>query len=299
MNTLVQVLLTTSLILAVWGNACAGETAAKETSAAATEAPAATTEAPATPTQLPAAAPSAAPDATVMQGEASEAAAARTHTEETVEGAFGIPLGKPFEPSMVAKILKQEARTYGADDDVKVTGTHYEVEPKAPDENFQTYAVDTTPDGIVYEIRAWYVDEAKESQCEKTKRMAADLEVKYGTPRGKGHRGTWYSFRPPSDLTRSASLYAHRCKLGRYSVAFRDHAARKASLPSTADTGKAGESAGTKETVESSESPAPKEATAADALTESKEAAESATPSAAENATDSGANETSNESAGQ
>ena len=240
---LTKVLVSTALILSIWGTAGAGETAA---------------------------APQAAPAVPESGTGASETPAAGMHTEKTVEGAFGIPLGKPFEPSMVAEILKQEERAYVAYGDVKVTGTRFEVTPKAPSEDFQKYAVDITPGGIVYEIRAWYADEDKASQCEKTQRLADRIEARYGKARGKGDRGTWYSFRPPSDLTRSASLYAHRCKVGMYSVAYRDYAARKASAPEPQETG---ESAEASTAAEPGDSGAAKNATESEETREPKEPA--------------------------
>ena len=48
---------------------------------------------------------------------------------EPVTGAFGIPLGKRFEPCMVARVISQEEHNYQGLDKAKYQGTLYRVEP--------------------------------------------------------------------------------------------------------------------------------------------------------------------------
>ena len=151
---------------------------------------------------------------------------------EPVTGAFGIPLGERFEPCMVSQVLGEEERTYRAADKSERKGTRYRVEPKVPNALFASYAVETTAEGIIYSIRAEFEAEDKASRCDVTKRLAASLEDKYGTPRGKGSFGEWYAFRDMSvDHYRGIRLYANRCRRGIYSIQYNDDAARTAAPP--------------------------------------------------------------------
>lgn len=150
-------------------------------------------------------------------------------TPEPITGAFGIPLGEPFEPAMVANILGQEEHNYLGYEKAKMQGTRYHVEPKEPSEDFQQYTVATTQDGIIYEIRGDYQHEKGESQCEKGKSLAAALEDRYGEPRGKAAYGGWYSFRQISeDSVKVVRLYTHRCRTGKYSLLYVDDKVRRA-----------------------------------------------------------------------
>ncbi len=147
---------------------------------------------------------------------------------EPVTGAFGIPLGETFEPTMVATVIGQGNKNYRAADKSELTGTQYHVTPMRPDDYFSTYSVATTADGIIYEIHAEFRAPDKSSRCEVTKEIAANLEQKHGKPRGKGSSGTWYAFRDMSvEHYRGIRLYANRCDAGIYEIVYSDDGVRQ------------------------------------------------------------------------
>lgn len=146
---------------------------------------------------------------------------------EPVTGAFGIPLGKTFEPTMVATVIGQEEKAYRAADKSELSGTQYHVTPTQPDDYFSTYSLATTADGIIYAIRAEFRAPDKSSRCEVTKEIATNLEQKHGKPRGKGSSGTWYAFRDMSvEHYRGIRLYANRCDQGIYEIVYSDDSLR-------------------------------------------------------------------------
>jgi hypothetical protein len=148
---------------------------------------------------------------------------------EPVTGAFGIPLGKRFEPCMVAEVLGEEERTYRGPDKTERIGTRYRVKPKVPNAHFTAYAVDTTSDGVIYAVGGEHEPEVRENKCAVTKELAAALEAKYGKPRGKGGFGEWYAFRDMSvDHYRGIRLYANRCRRGIYSIVYGDDGVKAA-----------------------------------------------------------------------
>jgi hypothetical protein len=152
---------------------------------------------------------------------------------EQVTGAFGIPLGERFEPCLVAKVLGEEPVTYRTADKTQRKGTRYLVEPKVPNLRFNTYAVDTTADGLIFAVRGDYVPEARESKCDVTKEIAASLEEKYGEPRGRSPYGHWYAFRDMSvKHYRGIRLYANRCRQGIYQIVYGDEGVKGAAPPS-------------------------------------------------------------------
>jgi hypothetical protein len=146
---------------------------------------------------------------------------------QPVTGAFGIPLGERFEPYMVAKVLRQEEKTYRGPKKEERKGTLYRVEPKVTNTLFNTYAVATTADGIIYLIRGDQEPAERKPACEAPKALAELLAAKYGKPRDKGPAGEWYNFRDMSRSTyRGVRLHATRCGRGIYSIVYRDDAAR-------------------------------------------------------------------------
>lgn len=157
---------------------------------------------------------------------ASDQAAAKT--AQSVAGAFGIPLGKRFAPSMVARVISQEAHSYQGQDKATHQGTLYRVEPGMPNSSFAHYAVKTNKDGVIYTIEADYQDADKQNLCKQTEHLAQLLEGKYGKPRGKGMLGDWYVFRESaSGPYKGVRLYAPKCRIGRYSISYSDDNAKE------------------------------------------------------------------------
>lgn len=159
---------------------------------------------------------------------------------EPITGAFGITLGEPFKPSMVARVISEQPQKYRRGDGTELEGGLIEVEPSQPDERFQRYAVKTTDKGLVYAIRAEYQFDLDQAKAEKDKKrstsfrktcknavksLAKELKARYGEPRGHGWDGDWYAFRQISENTdKSLRLYANRCRSGIYSVLYTDQA---------------------------------------------------------------------------
>lgn len=162
----------------------------------------------------------------------SEAEAPPQKPVQPVTGAFGIVLGTHFEPAMVEKVLSEEPQSYRVADQSERKGTLYRVVPKAPDAKFSDYSVATTEDGTIYRIRGEFSDPDRASKCAATKVIAAQLQAKYGKPRGKGSFGEWYAFR---DLTaagyRGVRVDAVRCKRGIYSISYEDETLTRGPLP--------------------------------------------------------------------
>jgi hypothetical protein len=153
-----------------------------------------------------------------------------------VTAAFGITLGEPFSPCIVAEVLGEESVTYRDADKAEQTGTRYRVVPKVPNSRFTDYAVDVNRDGIVYAVRASFESEVGENLCGITKELAASLEEKYGQPRGRGSFGEWYAFRDTSvEHYRGIRLYSNRCRRGIYEIIYSDDAAKLAPAPAPAE----------------------------------------------------------------
>lgn len=200
---------------------------------------------------------------------ATETAAAADKLPEPISGAFGIPLGKRFEPSMVARVLGEQEHSYKGQGGTKLKGKLLRIEPSKPDERFQQYSIKTTDAGIIYAIQGDYQYEASsdEAKADETKpegkgkgagkpgnkkqantiqktckaavkTMAGELESRYGKPRGQGWDGLWYTFRQFSETSnRGLKLYGHRCRTGMYSVIYTDEKVQRG-MPE----GKAGKS---------------------------------------------------------
>jgi hypothetical protein len=163
----------------------------------------------------------------VQTDAASDTKPASEKTPQPVTGAFGVPLGERFEPYMVAKIISQEEKTYRGPNKEEMKGTLYRVEPKVTNTLFNTYAVATTADGIIYLIRGDQEPAERKPACEAPKTLAALLEAKYGKPREKGPSGQWYNFRDSSQRTyRGVRLHATRCGRGIYAIVYSDDGAR-------------------------------------------------------------------------
>jgi hypothetical protein len=157
---------------------------------------------------------------------------------EPVTGAFGIPLGEPFVPSMVAEVLGQQEQSYRGKDAAELKGTLYRVKPNQPDDRFQNYSVKTTDAGVVYAIEGDYQIEPKQGnkqdkakqgpgirkRCkDAVKSLAGELEARYGEPRGKGWNAEWFAFRQLSDTdNKSIRLYGNRCRTGIYRIVYTD-----------------------------------------------------------------------------
>ena len=164
---------------------------------------------------------------------------------EPINAAFGITLGKKFDASMVKKVISQKLQTYSGKDGEKLKGSIYQIESNKPDEHFQKYSVKTTVDGNIYSIKGEYQFDkkmAKGKQAGKVKnqrtlrktcktvvkKLASELEAKYGKPRGQGYDGEWFSFRQSSETSnKSLRLYANRCRSGLYSIIYIDKLAKK------------------------------------------------------------------------
>ena len=144
-------------------------------------------------------------------------------TSLPVKGAFGIELGAPFTAESVKQVISEEGQTYRDRSKAEHTGKLYVVEPLEPDAHFDRYEVSTSADGLVYEIRGSYEDPEKQNLCKQTKEIADGLTGTYGPPRGKGMLGEWYVFRDTRvDHYRGIRLFAPKCRVGRYSIVYRD-----------------------------------------------------------------------------
>ncbi|MEJ2308299.1 MAG: hypothetical protein P8Z78_03140 [Gammaproteobacteria bacterium] len=140
-----------------------------------------------------------------------------------VTGAFGIELGSAFDPAQVKRVIAEEEQSYRGTDKTEYSGRLYEVEPVRPDEHFSSYQLSTTAEGVVYEIRADFEDPIKRNLCKQTKQIADALTETYGKPRGKGILGEWYTFRDMrAERYRGIRFYAPKCRVGRYSIIYRD-----------------------------------------------------------------------------
>lgn len=173
------------------------------------------------------------------------AQAAADKAPEPIRGAFGIPLGEHFEASMVARVIDEQPQSYRGADGVKLEGSLIRVEPSQTDERFQSYAVKTTSDGIIYVIQGDYqfeVEQAKGKQvgvknarvvrstCKDVlKALAKELEARYGKPRGKGWDGEWFAFRQSPEISNnSLRLYGNRCRTGLYSMVLTNEKVQRA-----------------------------------------------------------------------
>ncbi|WP_299878877.1 hypothetical protein [uncultured Cocleimonas sp.] len=170
-------------------------------------------------------------------------------TFETIQGAFGIPLGKKFEHSMVTKVLSEEPQLYKGAESTKLKGKIYQVEPNKPDQRFQKYTVKTTVDGSIYAIQGEYqyqTEIAKGKQAgkvkqqkilrktckNKVKELAKELEARFGKAHGQGYDGEWFSFRQSSETSdKRLRLYANRCRTGLYTINYNDNKAQKNPQP--------------------------------------------------------------------
>lgn len=156
---------------------------------------------------------------------APEAKQTKKHAGTTipVTGAFGLTLGSAFDPAEVNKVMSEETHSYRAADKTESRGTLYSIEPLQPDPNFARYALKTTSEGVIYEIRADVEDAEKRNLCKQTKQIADKLIETYGKPRGKGMLGDWYAFRDMSvPGYRGIRFNAPKCQYGRYSISYRD-----------------------------------------------------------------------------
>lgn len=149
---------------------------------------------------------------------------------EPIESAFGIPLGKVFEPAMVTKVVSDQPKNYRSADGSEHTGMHYSVVPTQPDKRFQDYTIMTTDKGVIYEVRADFQMEKKSEKlradCKtEVKALAHELETRHGEPRGKGWQAEWFAFRQQSDESdRSIRVLGNHCRTGKYSVIYSDRA---------------------------------------------------------------------------
>ncbi len=157
-----------------------------------------------------------------------------------VTAAFGIELGKTFRASMVTEVVRQQAKPYVAAGDEKNEGTLLQVVPLTPDDRFNEYYIHTTPENLIYAVRAKYqydtepelrkrTGEPKRSRklrktCQnEVKALADELESKFGKPRGAGRDGLWFNFRRIADSHDiSVNLYANQCRTGTYSIVYTD-----------------------------------------------------------------------------
>ena len=174
-----------------------------------------------------------------------EKASTPDKASEPISGAFGIQLGEHFQHSMVAKVLSKEEQVYKGKDRLERKGSMLRIEPNKPDAHFQSYSLKTTNEGVIFAIQGNYqfeVEPAKGKQAGKVKKsrvvrkrckdavkkIASQLETKYGKPRGRGWDGEWFSWRQFSDVSfKSLRLYAHRCRTGAYSILYSEEYARK------------------------------------------------------------------------
>ena len=150
---------------------------------------------------------------------------------EPITGGFGVPLGKHFEPGMVAEVLGEEQKTYKVKDRGELQGRLIRVKPREPSGQFQEYMVKTTGEGVIYAVEGKYQDkELTRKECKGlVKAMAEEMAARHGEPRGKDSFGEWYAFRQADDHSKSLRLYAHRCRSGMYSIVYTDEKVRKES----------------------------------------------------------------------
>jgi hypothetical protein len=190
------------------------------------------------PGPSPAAQPPAAGEATPAPDLLPPSTAPGAEPTKPITGAFGLRLGERFVPETVAMVLAEEPHTYRRWDNAELQGTRYHVEPYERSACFQTYQVLTNQDGIIYSIRAEYLDAEKQSTCKAVTAIADELRVKYGRPRGHGSYGEiWFSFRDiATNPARSLRLYGHRCKGGRYTIMYSDDKLQRGSPPPKAET---------------------------------------------------------------
>ena len=201
------------------------------------------------------------PEASNVHKASGKTGVENTPAPKPITGAFGIPLGVPFRPSMVAKVISEQEQTYSGKDDTKLKGTLYRVEPSNPDKRFQQYSLKTTDKGIIYAIQGDYQYEVKQVEAKpkgmgkglgkpgnkqqaktfqttckaEVKTIAKELESRYGKPRGQGWDGLWFAFRQFSDTTNlSLRLYGHRCRTGMYSIIYTDIKLQRGIVPGKA-----------------------------------------------------------------
>jgi mRNA-degrading endonuclease RelE of RelBE toxin-antitoxin system len=168
-----------------------------------------------------------------------EKAAAEAKPGEPITGAFGITLGKPFSPAMVARVLDRQEKSYRGPDGAERTGSLIRIEPSQPDKRFLNYSLKTSDKGIVYAIEAEYQmelerdrpnpDQAKRSRkirktCKTAvKNLAKELEDRHGKPRAAGLHDEWFAFRQFSESSnKGIDLYANQCRTGKYRVIYTD-----------------------------------------------------------------------------
>ena len=143
-----------------------------------------------------------------------------------VTGAFGVPLGEPFEPCRVAEVLDEHPKSFTDRDGNVHEGSEFQVRPRVPNPHFDRYSVLTNEHGVVYSVQASFEDPQKKTRCEATRKLASLLEEKYGQPRGRSPAGDWYAFRDTRvDHYRGIRLTSNRCRRGLYSIEFTDDGA--------------------------------------------------------------------------
>jgi hypothetical protein len=190
------------------------------------------------------AAPSAKPSAAAA---AADTTAAPAKQPEPISGAFGIPLGKPFEASMVAQVLDQRQHRERVKKDLTLEGKVLRVEPLQPDPRFVDYRVRTTAAGVVYAVEADGLvksdtppvkqqrkQQRKQAQslrnrCKAVvKQLDREFVERFGKARGRGYDHQWAIFRQVTEESdRKLRLNGYQCGKGAYGVIYSDEKLRR------------------------------------------------------------------------
>ena len=105
---------------------------------------------------------------------------------EPINGAFGIPLGKPFKTSMVAKVISRKEQLYSGPGGKKLNGHLLSIVPGKPDKRFQQYSLKTTDKGVIYAIQGDYQYKVKEDKSSPAAKQLEKVKAPESKPKGKG-----------------------------------------------------------------------------------------------------------------
>lgn len=142
--------------------------------------------------------------------------------------AFGLTVGERFAPAMVAKVVGENEHRYRDRDKVEHKGTIYKIEPRLPQEAYNSYSVATTEGGVIYSITGVHADPAHAARCDVSRRLEAELEQKYGKPTREASSGVLSYGEVTGKEFRGVYFVAPQCSSGRYSIIYTDDAVKTA-----------------------------------------------------------------------